>query len=148
MPTLKEKLLIPANRPRLVQDCRVLLDDEVDKKGGLSGLAIKGAFKVVKSIKPGFIESVIEGLLDEWVDKLEDHYQRHLASGSTRTFGAFAAADAGGVAEKLLEVTDARARKVDHKTVVSLYQKLRPNAKDHVVAAVPALGRVVDRYLG
>jgi len=38
-------------------------------------------------------------------------------------------------------------QKVEQKVVASLYQKLRPNAKAHVVAAVPGLGRVVDKHL-
>lgn len=143
---LKDKLLTPANRPRLVQDCSRLIDEEVDRKGGLSGLAIKGAFKAVKAVKPGFIDHVIDGLLDEWVDKLEGHYAQYLASGQ-RSFGQFAAQHAGDVAERLLEVTDDKAKKGDHKTVTTLYYKLRPNAKDHVVAAVPGLGRVVDRHM-
>lgn len=147
MPTLSEKLLVPANRPRLIADCARLIDDEVDKKSGLSGLVIKGAFKTVKAVKAGFIEQVIDNLLDRWVEKLDSHYQRWQAAGSTGTFGGFCATDTGGVAEKLLEVTDDRAKKVDNKTIVALYGKLRPNAKEHVVSAVPGLGRVVDKYL-
>ncbi len=147
MPALKDKLLTPAQRPGLIRDCQRLLDEEVDKKSGLGGLVIKGAFKTVKSVKPGFIEHVIDGLLDEWVDKLDGHYQRYLEAGAQGTFGAFASKDASGVAEKLLEVTDGRVHKVEHKIVASLYQKLRPNAKEHVVAAVPGLGRVVDKNL-
>jgi hypothetical protein len=147
MSTLKDQLLTPANRPALIRDCGRLIDEEVDKKGGLSGLLIKGAFKTVKAIKPGFIEHVIDGLLDDWVGKLQGHFDRWSEAGKQGTFGAFVAKDAGAVAEKLLEVTDARAHKVEHKTVATLYGKLRPNAKEHVIAAVPGLGRVVDRYL-
>ncbi len=146
MPALQDKLLTPANRPNLVKDCARLIDDEVDKKSGFSGLAIKGAFKVVKGVKPGFIEGVIDHLLDQWVGKLEGHYARFVEKGQG-TFGAFAAADAHGVAEKLLEVTDAVAQKGEHKTVASLYHKLRPGAKEHVSVAVPGLGRIVDKYL-
>jgi hypothetical protein len=147
MPSLQDKLLTPANRPSLIRDCGRLVDEEVDKKSGLTGLAIKAAFRTVKAVKPGFIEHVIDGLLDEWVAKLDGHFQRYVEAGSQGTFGAFASKDASAVAEKLLEVTDGRAHKVEHKTVATLYQKLRPNAKDHVVTSVPGLGRVVDKYL-
>lgn len=146
MATLQETLLTSDNRPKLVRDCSGLIDEEVSKKGGLSGLAIKGAFSAVKAIKPGFIEGVIGALLDEWVGKLEGHHAKWLDGGKVGTFGASVTRDASGVAEKLLEVTDARARKADPK-VASLYNKLRPNAKEHVVSAVPGLGRIVDRYL-
>ena len=148
MSTLKEKLLAPTRRPQLVRDCARLLDEEVDRKSGLSGFAIKGAFKMVKGVKPGFVESAIDGLLDAWVEKLEGHHGNYVAQGGSGTFGAFVSRDAHTVAERLLEVTDARAKKVDNRAVVSMYDKLRPNAKEHVVAAVPGLGRVVDRHLG
>jgi len=147
MPALQDKLLTPANRPNLVKDCARLIDEEVEKKGGFSGLPIKAAFKIVKAVKPGFIEGVINTLLDEWVGKLEGHFARFTEGGKPGTFGSFVAADAGGVAEKLLEVTDARAHKGDHKAVESAYQSLRPRAKEHVSVAVPGLGRIVDKYL-
>lgn len=145
MATLEETLLSPAKRPAVIRDCATLVDEEVAKKGGLSGLAIKGAFMTVKAIKPGFIESVISALLDDWVRKLEGHYGKWIDGGKTGTFGAFCSRDASAVAERLLEVTDARIKKADPK-VGTLYGKLRPNAKDHVIAAVPGLGRVVDRH--
>lgn len=144
---LKDVLLAPAKRPHLVTDCARLIDAEVDRKSGLSGLALRAAFKTVKAVKPGFIESVIEGLLDEWVDKLEAHYGRWDGEGRPGTFGGYCARDAANVAERLLEVTDARARKGGHGTVIGLYNKLRPAAKDHTAAAVPGLGRVVDKHL-
>lgn len=145
-PTLGEILLAPTNRPKLIRDCAGLIDEEVHKKSGLSGLAIKGAFATVKALKPGFIDGVINMLLDDWVGKLEGHFTRWVDGGKSGSFGSTCTRDAGGVAEKLLEVTDARAKKADPK-VASLYNKLRPNAKEHVTSAVPGLGRIVDKYL-
>ena len=147
MPTLADQLLSATARPRLVRDCARFLDEEVARKSGLSGLAIKGAFKTIKAIKPGFIEGVIHALLDEWVAKLEAHHDRWLAQGSSPSFAAFASADASAVAERLLEVTDARAERTTHSTALKLYRRLRPNAKGHVVTGVPGLTRVVESYL-
>jgi len=147
MPTLAEQLLTPANRPGLVRDCTVFLDEQVAAKSGLTGLAIKGAFKTIKAIKPGFIEGVIDALLDEWVAKLEGHYGRWDEGGRTMAFNRFASADASAVAERLLEVTDGRAQSTNHTSALKLYRKLRPTAKGHVVAGVPGLAKVVERYL-
>ena len=144
--TLREILLAAPNRPKLIRDCAGLIDEEVAKKGGLSGLAIKGAFATVKAVKPGFIDGVINALLDDWVGKLEGHFTRWTEAGKVGSFGGVCGRDAGGVAEKLLEVTDGRAGKADPK-IASLYRKLRPNAKEHVISAVPGLGRIVDKYL-
>ncbi|MBI5609820.1 MAG: hypothetical protein HY902_13190 [Deltaproteobacteria bacterium] len=146
MAQLKEKLLVPSQRPTLVRDCAKLIDEEVERKSGLSGLAIKAAFKTVRAIKPAFIESVIDALLDEWVEKLEGFHGKWQEAGAQGSFGAYCSRDVAGVAEKLLEVTDARAHKAD-RTVASLYNRLRPNAKEHVIAAVPGLGRVVDKNM-
>ena len=55
MSTLAEVLLVPGKRPKVVDDCVRIVDEEVDSKGGLSGLAIKGAYALVKAVKPGFI---------------------------------------------------------------------------------------------
>lgn len=147
MGQLQEKLLTPDRRPKLVTDCVRLVEEEVERKSGLTGLVIKGGFKVVKGVKPGFIESAVDHMLDAWVEKLENHYQKWLTAGSVGTFGAFCGKDAAAVADRLLEVTDERAKKVDNRAVGSAYEKLRPSAKDHVIQAVPGLGRVVDRHL-
>src|SRR5207249_1186620 len=63
--TLTTRLLSDkSKRPRLLSDCERLIDDEVKSKGGLSGLAIKGAYKIVCAIKPGLIREAMDGLLD------------------------------------------------------------------------------------
>lgn len=145
--TLADKLLNSPRRADLERDCVALVEAEVDKKSGISGFAIKAGFKVVKNVKPGFIEGVVSSLLPDWVAKLEEHYGRWVAAGSSGSFGGFVAKDASGVAEKLLEVTDTKAKKVDNPGVGKAYSTLRPSAKEHVAAAVPGLGRVVDKYL-
>lgn len=145
--TLAAKLLDSPRRAQLERDCVGLVESEVDKKGGISGFAIKAGFKVVKNVKPGFIDSVVHALLPDWVSKLEDHYSRWIAAGSNGSFGGFCSRDASAVAERLLEVTDSKAKKIDNAGVAKAYATLRPSAKDHVIAAVPGLGQVVDKYL-
>ena len=53
MPTLTDMLLVPGNRPKVIADCVQLINEEVDSKGGLTGLAVKGAYALVKAVKPG-----------------------------------------------------------------------------------------------
>lgn len=145
---LSQKVLTDPPRGRLVDDCVQLIEDEVDRKGGLSGLAIKGAYKVVKTLKPGFVRKVADGLLDDFVGKLEPYYVQYLASpGGHATFGQSLAPQSTRIANDLLTVTDERAKQSDNATVLKLYHKLRPTAQDHVAAAIPGLGKVVDRYV-
>ena len=51
MTSLRERLGEGEGRKRLINDACQVLDQEVADKGGLSGLAIKGAYTVVKGIK-------------------------------------------------------------------------------------------------
>ncbi len=146
MPSLKEQLLTDAVRPVLVQQCTELVDQEVASKRGLSGMAIKGAYKTVKAIKRGFVPGVVDFLLDEWVEKLEPYYTDFLTGGSG-DFSAYIAGRRSEVAESLLEVTDGRATTTAHKTAGKVYKKLRPTAKQNVSEAVPKLARIVQGHL-
>src|SRR5215212_6156378 len=71
MPTLSEILLVPGNRPKVIADCGQLITEEVDSKGGLTGLAVKGAFAIVKAVKPGFVAEAVDHMLDDFVRRLE-----------------------------------------------------------------------------
>jgi hypothetical protein len=57
MADLRTVLTDASRRDQVIRDAEALLDSEVDSKGGLSGLAIKGAFKVVKGARPGMMRS-------------------------------------------------------------------------------------------
>ena len=145
MATLAEKVTQEPQRPRVVEDCVKLIDSEVSKKSGFTGLAIKAAYGTVKAIKPGFIAGVVDALLDEWIAELEPFYAGWTQGGGT--FEAYVAARRAPVAEALLKVTDGRAVRTKHTTAKKLYDKLRPSAKSQVEDSVPALAAVMQRYL-
>lgn len=137
-----------ARRPRLLEDCERLIESEVAQKGGLSGLAIKGAYKVVCAVKPGIISEAMDGLLDDFVRRLEPFYAEHRRDGGEpRAFGDALGRKAGAVADALLGITDERARVAKNATLKSAYEKLRPQAKKHVEDAVPNVGRTLARHL-
>jgi hypothetical protein len=144
MSTLKEILLVPGNRPKVVADCTTLVQEEVDSKGGLSGLAIKAAYAVVKAVKPGFIGEAIDHMLDDFVGKLEPFWAD--AQAKNDPVAALMNARAGEVADALLSISDARAARAKNAGVKKAYEKLRPTGKKHVEAAVPRLGRMIAKY--
>lgn len=131
-------------RQQVVDDACRVLDDEVSDKGGLSGLAIKGAYAVIKGIKPGFVREVVDSLLEDFLGCLEPLYQEAVAKGSKP--GAYLQANASRVADALLAVTDGRAARAQRPVIKSTYDKLRPTAKKQVEAAVPRLGALLDRH--
>jgi hypothetical protein len=144
MPTLKDILLVPGNRPKVVADCTTLVQEEVDAKGGLSGLAIKAAYAVVKAVKPGFISESLDHMLDDFVSRLEPFWAD--AQAKNEPIGALMNARAGQVADALLAISDERAARAKNQTAKKAYEKLRPSGKKHVETAVPRLGRLIAKY--
>ena len=146
MATLLEKLPLPDKREQIVDDCCRLLDGEVKKKGGMSGLAVKAGYKVLKSIKPGAVREAIDGLLDDFIAALEPFYGEHERTQECQSFGAYMKGRPGDVAEALVRVTDERADRSRHKTLARGYRRLRPSALKNVTEAVPGLADLFDRY--
>jgi hypothetical protein len=144
MPSLKEQLGNGEKRREVIDDACRVLDLEVADKGGLSGMAIKAAYKLVQGIKPGFVRQVVDHLLDDFLEALDPTYQEALTRGQKP--GVHLKANADRVADALLAVTDRRAQKADNATIKKAYEKLRPTAKKHVESAAPRLAELVDRH--
>jgi hypothetical protein len=148
--TLSELLLTdPKKRPPLLDDLVRFIDDEVAAKSGLSGLAIKGAYKVVAAIKPGVIREAMDSLLDDFVKRVEPIYARFAATGEQdpRKFADYLSGARTEAADLLLGVTDDRAKRAKNKTMKGAYDKLRPHAKKYVEEAVPGAARVFARHI-
>lgn len=146
MSTLVERIALPPQRPKVIEDCVHLIDDTVKHKTGLSGMAVKGAYATIKTIKRGFVPGVVDGLLDDWLGKLQPHHDRWSAGGSG-TFAEFLIARSDDVAEDLLAVTDQRAETTTHTTAKKAYVRMRGTAKKNVVEAIPELARLIDKHL-
>jgi hypothetical protein len=145
--TLSQKLTQAPNRDRVVKECCSLIDGEVKIKGGLSGIAVKGAYGLVKTVKPKFVPEVVDAMLDEWVEKLEPHYAAWSADKGGKDFGTYLTDRRAEVSEQLLAVVDGRAQNAKNKTVKNMYTKMRPSAKKHVEEAIPRLGSLVEREM-
>ena len=144
MADLKSILTDPSRRQTVVRDAEQLLDREDEAKSGLSGLAIKGAFKIVKGIRPGLIPDVVDGLLDDFAARLDPFYQAHLTKGGDIV--ANFSAQRSQIADALLGITDDRARHTRHQNLKKAYEGLRPKGKENVEAAVPGIARLVEKH--
>jgi hypothetical protein len=141
---LKERLGQGETRKNVVRDACDVLDQEVADKGGLSGIAIKGAYSIVKGIKPGFIAEAVDALLDDFLDALEPVVQEAEQKGQSP--GKYLAANGERVAEKLLAITDQRVQGSNRAVIRKTYEKLRPTAIKHVAAAAPRVGQLLDKH--
>jgi hypothetical protein len=144
MASLREILGSGEKRTTLIDDSLRLVDAEVDDKSGLSGIAIKTAYKVVKGVSPGFLPQAVDHLMDSFLDALDPIYQESVARGVAPR--AHLEANADRAADALLGITDARARSAKNQVVRATYERLRGQAKKHVLAAIPRLGELFERH--
>ena len=144
MGTLTETLQDPARLRAVVADGVELIDAEVRRKGGVSGLALKAGYKTVLAVKPGIVPEALSRLLPQFAPRIDPHYAKAKESGDVR---GYFVAHGGEIAESMLAVTDERAARSSHKTLKRAYDGLRGMAKGHVVDAMPALAQLVDKHV-
>ncbi len=141
--SLSEQFASDDKRSALIDDALRVLDAEVADKSGLSGIAVKTAFKVIQGVQPGFLKKVVKALLPDFLEKMDPLYQDALSAGKSP--GGLLVERKREVAGALLSVTDAKAagaRDLVRKT----YDKLRPSAEKHVESAAPRLAGLLDRH--
>jgi hypothetical protein len=129
-------------RPAVIEDCVALIDAQVKQKG----FVIKGAYGVIKGIKKKFVPEVVDSLLDDWLGKLQPHFDKWSATKSS-SLSDFMVARGDDVAEDLLSVTDQRAEKTTHTTAKKMYLKMRDGAKKNVIDAMPDLAKMLEKHL-
>lgn len=146
MQSMLEVIADSSKRPAVVRDVVGLIDSEVSRKGGLSGMAIKGGYKLVKKLKGGsMIQDVADGLLDEFSGAIEPLHEEY-RNGGSGGFDAFLRGRSQDAVNALLSITDARAQRTTHTKLKGAYSKLRPMAENNVAEALPGLGRLIDQH--
>lgn len=145
MATLQEMLLNPDVEPQVVADCQALVESELAGKSGLSGTAVKGAYKVVTAFAPGYYAETVRSMLPDMADALQPFWAGFLASGGA-DFGDYLAKHGGDVSEALLSVTDGMADISGRAAIVRAYRMVRGGASKNIEAALPAFGAMVQRY--
>jgi hypothetical protein len=141
---LSQHLTVAHVRPQVVADACALLDDEVRRTSGISGMAIRSAYRVLTGIRPGMVPSAVDGLLDPFADQLDPFYQQHVTTGvplvdiltSQRT----------SMAEALLSITDDRAERSSQVTLRRAYQRVRGSARGYVEEAAPGIATLIDTH--
>jgi hypothetical protein len=142
MAYLVEKLGTEPLRGQVINDCVELVDAQVKQKG----FVIKSAYATIKAIKKKFVFETVDALLDDWMSKIQPHYDKW-ATSKPSSFSDYVIARSDDVAEDLLSVTDARAEKTSHTTAKKMYMRMRDSAKKNVVEAIPELSRMIERHL-
>ena len=145
--TLRDTLLAPDVQPQVVADCEALVNGEVATMSGISGTAVKLAYKTANTFASGYLRAMVELLAPDMIIQLEPYWADFAASGAG-DFGDYLVKHGDEVSEALLSVTDKRAETSTRPTILKAYKTVRGGASKHVTAALPALGRLVQKYAG
>jgi hypothetical protein len=145
--TLQQLLLTPDTQPKVIADCHTLIEQEIKDKSGISGTAVKLAYKTITSFAPGYYNGMVEELVPLIVEKLEPYWADFSTSGSSE-FGDYLVKRGGEVSEALLAVTDDYASKSDKPVILRAYKTVRGSAGKNIEAALPRVGEMVRKYAG
>lgn len=144
---LQQILLAPDTQPKVIADCHALIEQEIKDKSGISGTAVKLAYKTITSFAPGYYNGMVEELVPQIVEKLEPYWADFTTSGSSE-FGDYLVKRGGEVSEALLSVTDDYASKSDKPVILRAYKTVRGSAGKNIEAALPRVGEMVLKYAG
>ena len=144
-PTLDQILLAPDVQPDVVADCLTLIEQEVASKHGISGAAVKLAYKTARTFAKGYLQSTVENLLPDLVAQLEPFSADFAASGASGV-GDYLAKRSDEVSEAMLSVTDARAKMSTRPVIIRAYGTVRGGAAKNITAALPAVRVLVEKY--
>jgi hypothetical protein len=145
MATLQEMLLRPDVQPMVVSDTLALVDSELASKSGMSGTAVKVAFKAITAIAPGYYQETVRSMVPGMTDQLAPYWADFQVSGGAE-FGDYLAKRGDEVSEALLAVTDEMAGRSGRGAVVKAYKAVRGGAGKHIQAALPNLGAMIQKY--
>ena len=144
-PILDSLLSDPARKSALVEDCVALVESEVASKSGIRGRFVKAGYAGMKKIQPGIVAKAVRKLMPEFAPALAPHVQAATENSDLPTYFN---THAKAIAESLLAVTDARAKKAERGVLTKIYSGLRSSAAEHTAAAMPGLGKVLERHVG
>lgn len=144
MQSLKDVAQNPAQRQALVDDIHQLIGRRVQAVRGLSGMAIRGGYKVVSKMRGGrMIPSAVNTLLDSFCAALDPFVDDFREAGDA-SFKRYLKGKESQVSNALLSITDARAEKAN-PLLQGPYRKLRSFGETQVETAVPEIADIVQR---
>lgn len=143
--TLSEILKSDSAAQQINADCRALVEQELAAKSGISATVLKASYKVVTTFAAGYYESMVGRIIPQLMDKIQPYWTDFNASGGGN-FGEYLSTRGSEVAEALLGVTDAMAERSNRGAIKKAYGAVRGNASEHIQAALPAVGALVEKY--
>lgn len=140
---LRDQVKDEETQVSIAADCAKLMDEQVATKTGISGLALKTAYRALKGIGPGYIPRALKSLVPQALDALDPMWTAGVQAGDPVEHLSQNSAE---TADVLLGVTDQKLNKAKNKIVIATYKKVRRSVKGDVEEAVPGLAQILGNY--
>jgi hypothetical protein len=127
----------------IAADCAKLMDEQVSSKSGVSGMAFKATYRVVKGLSANYIPGAIQRLLPEAICALEPMWEKGIQSGNPVSY---LTENSELTADTILSVTDAKIQRVRNGLICTSYNKLRKSVKGDISAAVPGFAEILGKH--
>ena len=141
---LTQKTQDRSTRAAIAADCTQLIDQQVSAKGGLSGIALKTAYKVVQGISSDYIPGALMRLMPETFSNLDPLWEEGLQAGDP---AVYMSEHSDRAADAILAATDDRIARTGQGVISATYKRLRKSVKSDVVAAVPGLAAILRKHV-
>ena len=105
MPSLNELLNTPERRPQVLAACAELVEDELNRAKGMSGIALRTAFGVIQALDKEFVRKALDKLFDDFIGRLEPFWSQTTPSNVEQDWSR----KAPDVADALLGAADAKS---------------------------------------
>ncbi len=140
--TLSKMIQNPSVKASIVADCAQLIETQVSAKGGMSGLALKATYAMVKGIDAGYISGAIARLLPTMFEALDPIWAEGTQAGDPVDY---LTQHRTQTANTLLGITDARVKN-SSSLVRSAYGKVRQSSAGEVEEAIPGLAKIIGEH--
>ncbi|MBN1962036.1 MAG: hypothetical protein JW841_13910 [Deltaproteobacteria bacterium] len=142
---LKDKLCTNEKRNVVIMDCVTLIEKIIASQKGLSGIATKSVYKLIKSTKPNSVYHSVDHMLEEFVDHLDPFYAS--ATKNHADIVEYFTNHREAIAESLIEIADNHAQSIKNRILHQGYTRMRSNAQKHVEEAVPDIAALIKRHV-
>jgi hypothetical protein len=140
---LSAMLQEPSVKASIVADCAQLIETQVNTKGGISGLALKAAYTLVKGLNAHYIPGAIGRLLPQLFEALNSMWEEGTQAGDPV---AYLVKHRSRTADTILSVTDSRVKN-SPAVVKSTYGKMRASVQGDVEEAIPELAQILGKHM-
>lgn len=140
---LSEQITDQQIRLNIAQDCVKLMEDQVEAKTGITGIAFKTLYKGIKSISPDYAQRAIFGLIPSVSEAVNPLWDEGKEKGNPVSY---LQNNQALTANTILSVTDKRIQNATNKIVKISYEKIRQSLQDEIEQAVPRLAEILGKY--